>query len=80
MQSVHTAGPRKARHNVQRNSATANTTEINKLTRQDFMQAFQFLPQCYFYHMITSLSAPYVQNTVLYTLLGKGSISNSNIN
>lgn len=80
MQSVHTAGPRKARHNVQRNSAAANTTELSKLTSQDFTQAFRFLPQCYFYCMITSLSAHYVQNTVVYTLLGKGSISNSNIN
>lgn len=71
MQSVHTARPRKARHHVQRNSAAANTTEINKLTSQDFMQAFRFLRQCYFYHMITSLSAYYVQNTVLYTLWEK---------
>lgn len=63
MQSVHTAGPRKARHNVQRNSAAANTTEINKLTNQDCMQAFnkltnqdcmqafRFFPQCNFYWM-----------------------------
>lgn len=65
MQPCNIPGPRRARHNIQRELVAY--IKINKQRSQDYLQAFRSPPYCYFYCLMTSLSAYYVQNIVICT-------------
>lgn len=48
MQRVHTAGPRRASHSDEREPVACKHHKNQSAESQDYIQAFKFLPQCYF--------------------------------